>query len=263
MELRRGIVNSRLDRGPTLPELSPWLANKLSIENGKVDHQVEFSISSGGFPVRLPVFRALLVVGILCTGISSIADETRRNGPCSGFDSRHDCVFLGELSDVALLVGIFESCTDSRFSISPGSKVDPDSSVIYQFDLKHLGVVKLDVVGLWNASILKEDAVVVGADKYMTSISHRFEPGRYTLIGHAPLCENGKVDLNRGYRIRIDPHGAEDSTPGGTVDRTGEVVVLTREERKSIWDRVGMLTLVTCMTLLAFGLLLLLWSGEG
>ena len=187
-----------------------------------------------------------------------IADESRPNGLCSGVDSRHGCVQLGELSESVLLAGIFKSCTESEFSMPLGSEEDPASSVIYQFDLTRAGVVKLDVDGLGNASVLKEDMVVFRADNYMTSISHRFEPGRYTLIGRAPLCEKSKADWNGGYKIRIDPHGAEESSARETVDRTGEVVVLTRQERNPILARAGMLTLVAFTTISAVVLLLFL-----
>ena len=169
----------------------------------------------------------------------------------------------GELSDSVLLAGIFKSCTESGFSAAPGSKEDPDSSVIYQFDLKYLGVVKLDVDGLENASLLKEDSVVFRTDKYMASISHRFEPGRYTLMGRAPLCGNVTSDWNGGYKILIDPLSAEDRDANAmeTEDGTGEVVVLTRERRKPIFGRVTKWVFIGTLVLLGVFLLLGLFTS--
>ena len=207
--------------------------------------------------MRLLLFRTLVLLSFLYIGTYSIADEIRLDGQCSGIDSQHDCVQLGELNDSVLLVGIFGSCTESGYAIPPGSEEDPASSVIYQFNLTHIGIVKLDADGLGIASILMEDAVVFLADKNMASVSHRFEPGHYTLIGRAPLCEKSKADWNGGYKIRIGPHGANESNARETVKRTGDVVVMSREERKPLLGRVGKRILIISGSVIGFILLLL------
>ena len=211
--------------------------------------------------MKLPAFRVLLLVGVLSSGTCMIADESRRNGLCSGVDSRHGCVHLGELSDSVLLAGIFKSCTESGFSMPLGSEEDPASSAVYQFNLTRAGVVKLDIDGLGDALVLKQDTLVFRADGNLPSIQRRFEPGRYTLIGRAPRCRNGKADWNGGYKIQIDPHGAEESNARETVDVTGEVVVLTRQERESILRRTFRWSFTVTMAAAGIVLLILLSSA--
>ena len=204
--------------------------------------------------VRFPVFRGLLLVGVLWTGTCTIADETRRHGQCSGIDTRHDCIHLGELMDSVSVEGAFKSCTESESPVPLSAKEDPTSSIVHQFVLTRSGIVELEIDGLGDAWVLKEGTLILQTDENVSSVEHRFEPGRYTLIGRAPRCGNSKTDWNGRYKIRIDPHGAKGSSvvTRETINKTDEVVVLTREERKPTWRRIGMWTLIVSMALIGF-----------
>ena len=165
---------------------------------------------------------------------------------------------MGELSASVLLTGKFESCSESVFSNPPGAKEDPASSVIYQFDVMHIGVVKLDVDGLGESMILRKEILEFRAGELVASVNRRFEAGRYTLIGRAPLCGNVKENWNGGYKILIDLLHAEDPDANAleTVDRTGEIVVLTREERP-VLRRVGRWSFIVSMSLLMASIMII------
>ena len=206
------------------------------------------------------MIRGLLFTVVLSQGMSMIADETVQFGRCSDIDHQHECAHLGELSDSVLLVGILKSCSESTVSVPLGSNEDPGSSVIYQFNLTHVDIVKLSVDGLGETLVLKEDTIVFRADEGTSSVERRFLPGRYTLIGRAPFCRNGAEDWNGGYKIRIASQGLDGSSTNAweTVDTSGEVVVLTREERKPVLGRVGMWSLFVSTTVLGIAFITLL-----
>ena len=214
--------------------------------------------------MRFPILRTLMLLIGLCTCTSTIADEPLQNGQCSDIDSRHDCAYLGELSDSVLVVGFLDSCTESAPSVRLGSNEDPESSVIYQFDIAHTSVVKLDVDGLGDTSVLKNDTLVLLSNENVTSIKRRFEPGRYTLIGRAPLCGNGIAEKNVGYKIQLDPQGGEESIADAseTVDSTDGVVELAREKPDAQWNRVSMLILIALMVPLTMTILWLFVLGS-
>ena len=201
----------------------------------------------------LPAFRAQLLVGVLCTGTCMIAAENRHNDQCSGTYSRHDCVHLGEVSDSVSLVGTFESCTESAGYEPLTSREDPGSSVVYQFDMTRSGNVRLQIDGLGDAWVIKGGTTAFRVNANVNSIDRRFDRGRYTLIGRAPLCRNVREDWSRGFRILIDPKDGEQSVLDSpeTADGTDRIVVMIREERKPLLARVTNWTYIVLSIILS------------
>ena len=213
--------------------------------------------------MRYPILSSLLRVGVLCAGTCMIADEIPPNGQCFGVDSRYDCVHLGELTDSVSVVGNFKSCTEAAVPVPLTSREAPDSTVVYQFDVTAKGRVKLVIKGLGNAWVFKDGTQAFRADANVNSIERSFDRGRYTLVGHAPLCGNGMSDWNGGYTILIDPQGWEGSDRGASgAAGTDRIVVMNPEERKHPLVRTAKWTFIVLSTLLAIVVLAFAFGGD-
>lgn len=191
-------------------------------------------------------------MGILCVGTCISADEVPSNEQCSDVDARYDCTHLGKLTESISATGNFTSCTESAGiePITPNG--DPDSTVVYQFDSPAHGRAKLVINGLGNAWVFKDGIQVFRMDSNVNSVERHFLRGRYTLVGHAPLCDDGVSDSNRGYRFVIDPEGwdSSDRDTSGTVGGADRIVVTTPEEKRHPLVRTAKWTFILLSTLI-------------
>lgn len=201
------------------------------------------------------VFRVLLLVGAVFVGLSSLADETSTHEGCFDIDAQNHCTQLGELSESVLLAGTIDSCATTENQISLGVAEDPDSSVVFQFDLRRPTDVTLDMHGLGSALMVKQDVAVFRADRNVDSVNIRVESGRYTLIGRAPPCANGELDRSWMYKIRVDLDRTESSTSVKTVVRPQEAIAPTRIETRGKFS-IGRWLMVGTMSFVLFLLLI-------
>lgn len=235
-------------------DASNFLGEESRRESGKRSKVARCRTMQTSF--RYPsVLRVLLLVGAVFAGLSSFADETSTNEGCFDIDTKNQCTHLGELSESVLLEGTIDSCAAARSPISLDLAEDPDSSVIFQFDLRRPTNVTLDMQGLGSALMVKQDIAVFRADQYVDSVNIRVEPGRYTLIGRAPLCAKREVERDWLYKIRVDLGSNKSSAPVETVVRTQEVTVPTRSEQRgkfsvARWLLVGTLSFVVLLLLI-------------
>ena len=160
----------------------------------------------------------------------AFADETPVNNQCSGIESGGNCIQLGDLQDSAVLVGSFKSCTDLRSTETEISKENPDISFSYEFQVRKSAVVEIELFGVGDIWLLVDDnkAYVVGSN--LDSIQQEFRPGRHTLFGRAPLCQDDDKDWRGRYKVLINLHGQSQSdtsvmgnTQGNTPVSSGTV----------------------------------------
>lgn len=204
--------------------------------------------------MRFWIAPAFSLVVALCIGVPANAQEN----PCSGIDTQSDCVQLGTLKDSVMLVGKLSSCSTSRYSAETDSTQDSDSSVIRQFDLIKDGFVTLEVEGIGEALVLNEDQLVFRAEGNMSSVQHRFESGRYTLIARAPLCQDGDEDWNGRYKIVIDPSITEQTDSIDPDARVNPIIVPTPEREAPLLERVAMWSIIALMVPLSLLALVIL-----
>ena len=207
-----------------------------------------------GMPMRYLIARALSFAVALFLGVSTTAEEN----PCSGIDTQSDCEQLGTLKDSVMLVGKLNSCSASRYSSNVDSIEDSDSSVIRQFDLTKDGFVTLEVEGIGEALILNEDQLVFRAEGNMSSVQHRFEPGRYTLIARAPLCQNGAEGWNGRYKIMIGPSKTEQTDSIEPDASVNLIAVPTPEPETPLLQQVAMWSIIALMVPLSLLALVIL-----
>ena len=146
----------------------------------------------------------MAVVGF---GTCTLADETSLDSHCKGAQSGVNCIQLGDLRDSAVLVGSFKSCTDLRSTADDISKENPDISFSYEFQVRKSGVVEIELFGVGDIWLLVGDnrAYIVGSN--VDSIQQELRPGRHTLIGLAPYCQDDDKDWREGYKVFIKLQG--------------------------------------------------------
>ena len=204
---------------------------------------------------RLCVCHILLIAGVMCTGINAFADQDRTSGRCIGIDSQNHCTYLDKLSESVLLAGTIDSCSPKESRNSDGSKEDPESSVIFQFELNRPTNVALEMHGLGSALMLKQDVTVFHADQYVDSVNVQLASGRYTLVGRAAACPKDEADWSGVYKIRVDLGSTETAREMESVVATQEVMAPTRSEQRgkfsvARWLMVGMLSFVVFLLLI-------------
>lgn len=203
--------------------------------------------------MKFQAIQVFLLSGVLCAGTFLVAGETSHPEGCSEFDSRSDCVHLGELRGTVRVHGTFDSCTAGESINSLQLDESASGSVIRQIDLAQGGKVTVEVDGVGEARVFKDGALVLRMDGNVSSVQRGFDRGRYTFIGQAPLCGRVETDWTKAYTVRFDPHSAGEPNEHaqGTEDRSGEMVVSAQEDRKPTWRRILKWTVIVPMIAIA------------
>ena len=144
----------------------------------------------------------LFLAGAVLSGVIASAEGNQ----CIDMDAHPACVHIGKLNQLIVLTDTFESCSTKTLSAQKSSTYDHESSVIYQFEIVGGHSVAFTVGGLGDTILLRDGNVVFEGSEELTAFSRRFEPGQYTLIGRAPLCEYGKDDWEGTFTIRFHPN---------------------------------------------------------
>lgn len=188
-----------------------------------------------------------MLAATLGVGTVALADETEMKTRCESTTSDSACTFLGTLEESVLLVGTFESCTQVSLGRVEPTHEDTENSVVYLFDLSESSNVALDVAGLGDVTLFKDDEVNFRADEHVTSANLRIEAGNFTLVGLAPTCVTAMNEWKGVYKIRIDM-GRDASKGIDSVPKSQQVVAPTIDanEKKKFsvgrWAMVGLLS---------------------
>lgn len=206
---------------------------------------------------------------MVCLGMGTwtFADEADFDSRCSGIGSGGNCIQLGDLRDSAVLVGSFKSCTDLRSTETDISKENPDISFSYEFQVRNSTVVNIELFGVGDVWLLVDDnrAYVVGSN--VDSIQRTLRPGRYTLFGRAPPCQNDDKDWRGRYKVLINLQGQSQSDTSVMENTQGSSPVSsgTSKEQQQPLTATSKWSALTYMWVSALGgfLFLLLLAAAG
>ena len=207
--------------------------------------------------MKLQKCRALLLIGVLCYGLSAFGSGTSFDDGCEGVDSQFECVHLGNLKESRELSGTL-ACRKSETSQSRENSEYQGDTVAYRFNLTQSGLLRLRFAGFEGVELMERSTTVLRAGRNVSSVHGRFGPGSYVLIGRSLPCASESDTNAKEYEIRIDSEvqgtNKNLAATAEQADSNGPVVASTKEERKPVWRRVAKWALIASLVWLGLAL---------